>query len=91
MLKVVAELKRDRKLWDVDTSGRIENWIGESHLLARDFVYSEEVGLAVARLGALQPVVLPESYLKEAGQHARARIVAAGMRLGVVLGADSPQ
>ena len=88
VLRVVAELKQDRSLWAVETSGRIDDWIAESHQLARSFVYPAELEYALAQPGELQPLVLPEAYLKEAGQHARARIVAAGVRLGVVLGGE---
>ena len=58
------------------------------HELAKSFVYSWDILFAVERRGDLPPIVLPESYLEEAGRHARARIVAAGMRPGVVIGGE---
>jgi hypothetical protein len=35
----------------------------------------------------LEPFDLPKDYLREAGHQARLRIIAAGVRLGVMLGA----
>ena len=87
MLRKVNELRQDRDLWDVDTSGNIEDWIAESYELAKLFVYSPEILNAVSQPGELQPIVLTESYLQVAGQHAKAQIVAAGLRLGLILGA----
>jgi hypothetical protein len=39
--------------------------------------------------GEWQPMTLPESYLKASGEHARQRVVAAGLRLAAVLTAKS--
>ncbi|MCH8839487.1 MAG: hypothetical protein IH831_02180 [Planctomycetes bacterium] len=72
--------------WNVDTTGNIDDWVAESHELAKSFVYSPEIVDAIGYRGDIQPIVLPQAYLEEAGQYARARIVAAGLRLGVVLG-----
>lgn len=81
-------MKRDRELWDVDTTGDISEWIAESLTLARSFVYSTEILSAVDQPGDLRPILLPEWYLRGAGCHTQARIVAAGLRLGVVLGGE---
>jgi len=59
--------------------------IAESRELAESFAYSPEVLQAIAQPGEFQPVLLPESYLREAGSHAQARIVAAGLRLAQLL------
>jgi hypothetical protein len=88
VLRMVAELKKDRELWEVDTSGRIDAWVAESHQLARTLAYTKEIGQAISRPGALQAVELPEDYTQAASRCVRARIVAAGLRLGVVLGSE---
>jgi len=40
---------------------------------------------AVQQPGELRPINLPESYLKAAGEKARQRIVAGGLRLAFLL------
>jgi S1/P1 Nuclease len=84
----VAELKQDTDLWKVDTKPDIDAWINESHGAALSVVYSPEILHAV--LGAtpgekLEPISLSKDYLKTAGQVARQRMVAAGLRLGALL------
>lgn len=76
----VAQLKERQELWQVDTAGDVPSWVKESHELAKSFVYAPEI---LANLG--EPVLLREEYLQDAGQHARARVVAAGLRLGKLL------
>jgi hypothetical protein len=82
----VAQLKRHPELWKVDTSGTLADWTAESHELAKGFAYSPDVLDAIRQPDSLLPLQLPESYYREAGEHARARIVAAGLRLAVLLG-----
>jgi hypothetical protein len=80
-LHPVAELKQ-RGGWSmIDTKSDVAAWIAESHELAKSFAYSPEILAAVGRPGELKPINLPESYLKAAGDHARTRIIAVGLRL----------
>jgi S1/P1 Nuclease len=84
----VAELKQNAALWKVDTKQDTDAWINESHDAALSVVYSPEILHAV--LGAtpgekLEPISLSKDYLKTAGQVARQRMVAAGLRLGALL------
>ena len=58
-------------------------WIDESRELAESFTYSPEIRAAVQEHGEIAPIELPESYLREAGERARRRVVAAGLRLAV--------
>lgn len=83
----IIELKADKMLWEVDQRD-IDGWILESHEFAKSIVYDPIILEAVREspLGTkLPPINLPDSYLKEAGRLARQRIVAAGLRLGVLL------
>jgi len=81
----VAELRQRPTHWKVDPTGGVEAWIQESHELAKAFVYSAEILEAVKRPGELPPIHLPRAYLEKAGDHARARVVAAGLRLASLL------
>jgi hypothetical protein len=86
VLRELAEIRQRPELWNVDTSGSVDDWIAESRELAESFAYSPEIRAAVEAPGELRPIRLPESYLREAGSHAQARIVAAGRR--ALLGRD---
>jgi len=81
----VAELRERPTLWKVDTESGVEAWIQESHELAKSFAYDPAILKAVQQPGELRPINLSESYLKAAGEHARARVVAAGLRLAAQL------
>ena len=81
----VEQLRAKQLLWKVDTGGMVEDWIQEGHELAKSFTYSPLIIEATEQPGELQRINLPEGYLKEAGEHARARVVAAGLRLGSTL------
>jgi len=82
----VAELQADRELWKgVDTRPDFAGWVQESHELARSEVYKPEILDAVEQPGEFGPINLSESYLQNAGEVARQRIVAAGLRLGALL------
>ncbi len=83
--RVVAELEGDQLLSEVDADGEVEEWIAESHELVKSFAYAPEIVAATELDGELQPINLPEAYLKEAGRRARQRVVAAGLRAEAVL------
>lgn len=85
--RIVAQLKRD----PIDAKAGPEVWIAESRQLAETVAYDPIILQAVreARPGEkLQPINLPESYMKRAGEIARQRVYAAGMRLAELLKAD---
>lgn len=82
----IAQLRERQELWKVDTTGGIDDWIAEGHELAKAFTYSPAIIEAVQQPGELAKVSLSEDYLREAGEHTRRRVVAAGLRLAVVLG-----
>ena len=84
----VAKLKEQTELWDVDTKLDIDGWIAESHDMAASAVYDPAILQAVRDASPgdkLEPISLSTDYLKAAGQLARRRIVAAGLRLGALL------
>jgi S1/P1 Nuclease len=84
----VAKMREQQELWDVDTKLDINGWIAESHAAAVSVVYDPAILQAVreATPGVkLEPITLTEDYLRAAGQLARRRIVAAGVRLGTLL------
>jgi hypothetical protein len=82
----VAELRQRPTLWKVDTKSDVEAWIQESCELAKTFAYSPQILDAVQLPGELANINLPRDYLEAAGDHARGRVVAAGLRLAVLLG-----
>ncbi len=63
------------------SNGDVEDWIAESHELAKSFAYAPEIIAAVQTDGELQPINLPKQYLTSAGSRARQRIVAADFAL----------
>lgn len=76
------------KLWDTaanETDPR--KWAEESHIICENFVYDDAILAAVRAFHGekLTPIELPEEYYTTAGEHARRRIVAAGVRLGAML------
>jgi hypothetical protein len=90
--KAVAELSdRERfgNVWDLSAQGTdpIE-WAKESHDLAEAVVYDDSILDAVRNSPPgekLTPVDLAPEYFKAAGEHARKRVLAAGLRLGALL------
>lgn len=84
--RIVAELGKDRMLRPAKTDGEIEDWIAESHDLAKSFAYAPVIIDAVGAEGELARISLPDDYLKQAGRHARERVVAAGLRAGALIG-----
>jgi hypothetical protein len=77
------------KSWKTDTAGDVPAWIAESHELAKAAAYSAEILSAVQAPGELRPINLPREYLQAAGAIARARVAAAGARLGALLQSDA--
>ena len=66
-----------------------KKWAEESHALCESFVYPAELLAAIKDTPAnekLQPFDLTTEYSRAAGHQARLRIIAAGVRLGVMLG-----
>jgi S1/P1 Nuclease len=84
----VAKLREQPDLWQLDTKLDIDGWIAESNDAAKSVVYDPAI-LQVVREATpglkLEPISLSTDYLKAAGQLARRRIVAAGLRLGALL------
>ena len=84
----VAKLKEQPELWNVDTRLDINGWAAESNDAAKSMVYDPAILQAVQQATPgvkLEPISLSTEYLKAAGQLARRRIVAAGLRLGALL------
>ncbi|WP_232536224.1 S1/P1 nuclease [Lacipirellula parvula] len=84
----IAELKARPELWKVEP-GDAGLWLQESHKLAKEFAYCPEILEATRQPGELAKIRLPASYLKASGEHARYRVVAAGLRLGMLLGGSA--
>jgi hypothetical protein len=90
--KVVAELsdkERFGNVWDLSAQETDPiQWAKESHDLAEAVVYDDAILNAVRNspLGQkMTPIDLPVEYYKAAGEQARKRVVAAGVRLGALL------
>jgi hypothetical protein len=81
----VAKLGDQQTIWKVDTECGVEDWIQESHNLAKSFAYSPEIIAATEKEGELERINLPQEYLTQAGMHAQARVVSAGLRLAALL------
>ncbi len=97
--KAVAELSsRERfgNVWDLSAQETDPiQWAKESHDLAEAVVYDGVILDAVRKspLGEkvkMTPIDLPVEYYRAAGEQARKRIVAAGVRLGVLLKTLNP-
>jgi hypothetical protein len=66
---------------------------GRSRQLAQSFAYSDTILDAVCSTPSgmeLAPIDLPTEYMRKAGDHARRRIVIAGIRLGELLKDENP-
>lgn len=78
-----------RELWnDAAKKSDIRQWLAESYALVKAFVYDDAILTVVRRATPQQPIeriTLSQDYLKAAGGHARERVLAAGLRLAVVL------
>jgi len=58
-----------------------ERWPPQTSNLIRTF----KPDPSLSKPGKLEPIDLPEEYLKASGEHARQRVVAAGLRLAAIL------
>jgi hypothetical protein len=85
VLAAYQKLKADPGLWNVDTSGDFKDWMLESRVLAESLTYSPEILAEVQQSQPHVPIPLSEDYLQRAGAAARARVVAAGLRLATLL------
>ena len=90
--KAANELSDRGRFGDVWDSAAAETdprkWAEESHKLCESVVYSDAIlsEVAIAPDGdKIPPIDLPAEYYKTAGEQARRRIVAAGLRLAAVL------
>ncbi len=90
--KVAAELSNRDAYGDVwDSAAKetdVRRWLVESHQLAESFVYSSAILEAVRNTpvgSKMVPVTPSTEYLKAAGNYARERVVAAGVRLATLL------
>jgi predicted NAD-dependent protein-ADP-ribosyltransferase YbiA (DUF1768 family) len=88
----VAELSDRMKYgneWDsAKRETDVRKWVAESHELCKSVVYSAAILDAVRNTppGAdLVPIRLTDSYMRDAGNLARRRIIAAGLRLASLL------
>ena len=91
--KAVAELsdkERFGNVWDLSAQETDPiQWAKESHDLAEAVVYDDVILDAVRNYATgreeMTPVELPVEYYKAAGEQARKRVLAAGLRLGALL------
>jgi hypothetical protein len=91
--QAVAEVERGSEYREVWGAAAKEmnpvKWAEESHKLCGDIVYSEGMYAAIQGVPKgekLPPIALSPDYLRQAGRESRLRVVAAGVRLGVMLG-----
>jgi S1/P1 Nuclease len=87
----LSDHERFGNVWDLSTkeTDPIE-WAKESHNLAEAVVYDDAILDAVRNSPTgdkvkMTPVELPVEYYKAAGEQARKRVLAAGLRLGAIL------
>lgn len=83
----VQQLRQLKDDWEIAATAEPAEWIAESHELAKSFAYDRTIIDAALKPGELAPINLPPAYLKAAGEHARRRVVAAGLRLAALLSA----
>ena len=92
--KAVAELsdkERFGNVWEL-SAGETDpiQWAKESHDIAFASVYDDAILDAVRKSptgpkAKMAPIALPVEYYKKAGEQARKRVLAAGLRLGALL------
>jgi hypothetical protein len=89
MVADLSDRQRYGEIWNTaKKESDVRKWAEESCALCESFVYSDVILEAVRSTPKdmpLQPLDLPESYYKAAGEQARRRIVMAGLRLSVIL------
>jgi len=90
--KAVVELSDRKRYGDVwNTAAKEPNplkWAKESHELCESFVYDAAILIAARTTPEgteLARIQLPDSYLRDAGEHARRLIIAGGLRLARLL------
>jgi hypothetical protein len=88
-VRLVRQEQPPHRLREPADSLDVEDWLQESHRLARDLAYDGKI-LATVRTadensGELDKIELPDSYYSVAGVGAKRRIVEAGYRLGGIL------
>ena len=85
----LSDKSRFGDIWDSATKETDpHDWADESHSICESVVYEDAILNAVRQStpGAkLEPISLPESYYKAAGEEARKRVLTAGLRLGALL------
>lgn len=86
VLREYADLEATGQGWDVETSTDVAQWVGESRQLA-EFACHPAILRAVRQPGDLPAIDLPQEYLQTAGESARRRVIAAGVRLAALLNA----
>lgn len=91
--KEVVELERGSEYHETWMGAAKEmnptKWAEESHKLCGDFVYTQGMYAAIQAVPKgekLPPISLSPDYLRQAGRESRLRVIAAGVRLGVMLG-----
>jgi hypothetical protein len=90
--RVVGEVAELRGRYpDEDAANEMDplHWAQESRALAESFAYNDII-LNAVRTTQLTPIELPTSYMQQAGAIARQRVIAAGVRLGALLKANTP-
>ncbi len=97
--KAAAELsdkERFGNVWDLSSQETDPiQWAKESHDIAEAFVYDDAILDAVRKSPTgenvkMTPVELPVEYYKAAGEQARKRVLAAGLRLANELAPEKP-
>ena len=90
--KAADELSDKSRFGDIWESATKEtdphDWADESHSICESVVYDDAILNAVRQSASgekLDPISLPESYYKAAGEEARKRVLTAGLRLGALL------
>src|SRR5262245_31646199 len=66
-------------------SSSVEEWMTESHSIARELAYGALPGFACGRLLVSRPIRLSEAYLQQAGAAAEEQLARAGYRLASTL------
>ena len=90
--KAADELSDKARFGDIWESAAKESdphdWADESHSICESVVYDDAILSAVRQSTPgekLEPISLPDSYYKAAGEEARKRVLTAGLRLGALL------
>jgi hypothetical protein len=91
----LSNRQRYGDVWDVAAKETDPSkWGDESRDLCESFLYNQTILGAVRQTSPgmeLTPIELPDQYMKQAGEHARRRIITAGVRLGSLLKREARQ